>query len=161
VPYALCYRQLLEECSTIAEAKSMLEKMHRTTITNLVLADRNNVAVLEVTPRAIVARAPEAGVCVCTNHFCSKQLKPVVPLPIYRTFDRYQILERASAAREKLSPADLHLAMFQACQEDETLQTMVFEPARLRLHLAIGSCPAAASPMKTLDLGPLLRSQPK
>jgi isopenicillin-N N-acyltransferase like protein len=36
-----------------------------------------------------------------------------------------------------------------------TVQTMVFEPAALKLHLAIGSCPSSALPMKLLELKPL------
>ena len=41
VPYALCHRRLLEECTTIAEAKKLLESMHRTTLLNLAVADKN------------------------------------------------------------------------------------------------------------------------
>jgi len=40
---------------------------------------------------------------------------------------------------------------------DHTLQTMIFEPATLKLHLAIGACPSSAEPLKTLDLAPLLQ----
>jgi hypothetical protein len=32
---------------------------------------------------------------------------------------------------------------------------MVFEPQTLRLHLAIGACPATEAELKTLELGPL------
>ena len=38
-----------------------------------------------------------------------------------------------------------------------TVQTMIFEPAALKLHLAIGSCPSSALPLKPLELGPLFR----
>jgi hypothetical protein len=37
-----------------------------------------------------------------------------------------------------------------------TVQTMIFEPAELKLHLAIGSCPSSALPMKIVELKPLL-----
>ena len=53
-PYALCYRKLLEECTTIEEAKKLLTSMKRTATTNLVLADRTHVAVLEVSPTKVV-----------------------------------------------------------------------------------------------------------
>jgi hypothetical protein len=36
-----------------------------------------------------------------------------------------------------------------------TLQTMIFEPRSLKLHLAIGSCPSSKLPLKTLELAPL------
>jgi hypothetical protein len=33
---------------------------------------------------------------------------------------------------------------------------MIFEPATLKLHLAIGSCPSSSLPLKLLELRPLL-----
>jgi hypothetical protein len=41
-------------------------------------------------------------------------------------------------------------------QRGWTLQTMVFEPATLKLHLSIGDPPVSARPTKLLELGPLL-----
>jgi hypothetical protein len=38
-----------------------------------------------------------------------------------------------------------------------TVQTMIFEPAPLVLHLAIGRCPSSAQPLRRLDLAPLLK----
>jgi len=70
MPYALCYRKILEECTTIDEAKKMLDGMKRTTTTNLVLADRKGVAVFEVTPGHVVRRSATGGVCACTNQYC-------------------------------------------------------------------------------------------
>ena len=43
-------------------------------------------------------------------------------------------------------------------QGKATLQTMIFEPATLKLHLAIGKCPSSALPLKEMELAPLLRS---
>ncbi len=154
-PYALCYRRILEECATIAEAKDLLEGMKRTTTTNLVVADRDGVAVFEITPSHVVVRRSQNGACVCTNHFCSDELKPFVRFNYYKTKDRYRTLDRAEASREKLTLADLQSGLHAACQKDETLQTMIFEPAGLRVHLAIGMCPSSAGEMKTLDLAPL------
>jgi hypothetical protein len=157
VPYALCYRELLEKCSTIVEARQMLEKMHRSTVTNLVLADRGNVAVFEVTPKEIHARPATGGTCVCTNHFCTDGLRPLVRFNWYRTLDRYHILEETSASRTLLGVEDLHHGLDEARNDQETLQTMIFEPAALRLHLAIGACPASPLKLKALDLAPLFR----
>jgi hypothetical protein len=155
-PYALCYRRLLEECSTIAEAKVLLESMKRTTTTNLVLADRGGIAVFEVTPDRVVVRRAENGTCVCTNHYCMDPLRPRLPIDYFQTYERFQILKRDAGCRETLGLADLHRSLHAVCVSDETLQTMIFEPATLRLHLAIGTCPSSAAAMKTLDLRPLL-----
>jgi predicted choloylglycine hydrolase len=153
-PYALCYRRLLEECSTIDEAKSLLEGMRRMTITNLVIADRQSIAVFEVTPDQVLVRRPEQGTCICTNHFCTEELRPLVRLNLDRTYDRYRTLESMARLREKLGLGHLHRALHTVSDKDETMQTMIFEPARLRLHLAIGNCPASATELKVLDLAP-------
>jgi hypothetical protein len=44
-------------------------------------------------------------------------------------------------------------------QGERTLQTMVFEPSSLRLHLAMGKGPATRLPLRTLDLSVLLRAE--
>ncbi|HEV3257267.1 MAG TPA: C45 family peptidase [Gemmataceae bacterium] len=155
MPYALCYRRILEECATIGEARELLEQMPRVTITNLALADCEGVAVFEVTPRCVRVRRPQRGTCVCTNHFCTEGLAPFVPLDVFNTFDRYEILEKAALARGKLSLVDLHRSLDAARQQEETMQTMIFEPAALRVHLAVGTCPSSAGPMKPLELAPL------
>jgi predicted choloylglycine hydrolase len=160
-PYALCYRRLLEECTTIAEARDLLETMKRTTITNLVIADRHGVAVFEVTPTSVQVRRPQQGTCVCTNHFCTDELKPYARINVCRTTERYQALEKVSKVSQeqrKLGLLELHCGLDAACDPDMTMQTMVFEPATLRLHLAIGKCPASAGQLKRLELGPLLRA---
>jgi hypothetical protein len=157
-PYALCYRRLLEECATIAEAKAMLLKMKRTTTTNLVLADRQGIAVFEVTPDYVIMRPAHQGTCVCTNHFCTNELKPFLPLNLFRTVDRYCTLEKLAQCERRLDLDDLHHGLDVVREEAETLQTMIFEPAALRLHLAIGSCPASAGAMKVLELGPLFQA---
>jgi hypothetical protein len=159
-PYALCYRRILEQCSTIAEARALLEKMNRTTTTNLVLADPQGVAVFEVTPSHVVVREARRGTCVCTNHYCSDRLRPWVPINWYQTFDRFGALEKCAAQGERLSVEDLHHGLHAASNPDETMQTMVFEPGKLRLHLAIGRLPASAGEFKVLDLAPLLRGAP-
>ena len=60
IPYAMCHRRLLEECTTIAEAKKLLERMPRTSLLNLAVADRTGTAVFEVTPKHGGAAAERA-----------------------------------------------------------------------------------------------------
>jgi isopenicillin-N N-acyltransferase like protein len=157
VPYALCYRKILEECTTIAEAKKLLEGMQRTTTTNLAIADRDGVAVFEVAPDRVVQRTPEEGACVCTNHFCSDPLRPARPLNMGRSFERFRTLEEVRGWKEKASPDDLRKQLDAVSMPGQTLQTMVFEPAALRLHVGIGTCPSSSKPLKVLDLKPLFK----
>ncbi len=157
LPYALCYRRLLEECATVAEATTLLTKMHRATMTNLILADRKTVSVAEVTPEHVIIRGPVGGACVCTNHFCTDELRPLVPVNVSHSSERYKTLEGVARHRDPVTLAEVKAGLHAARDEAETLQAMIFEPASLRLHLAIGCCPASAAEMRVLDLAPLFR----
>jgi hypothetical protein len=135
----------------------MLSGMKRIGLNSLVVADRSGVAVFEITPDRVVVRPAGDGVCVCTNHFCTEDLRPRVTLNLFKTVTHYAALERAARERDTFGVADLHAALHAVSDEDITLQTMVFEPRRLRLHLAIGRIPASAGELKPLDLGPFLQ----
>jgi isopenicillin-N N-acyltransferase like protein len=155
-PFALCFRRLLEECSTIEDACSLLKKMTRTGLNSLVVADRNSVAVFEITPERVVVRGPRDGACICTNHFCSKLLRPRVILNLFKTRDHFAALERVAGQRTEFGVRELHAALHSVSDENLTMQTMIFEPRALRLHLAIGTVPASAGAMSAIDLGTLL-----
>jgi predicted choloylglycine hydrolase len=157
VPYGMCLRKILEEASTIAEAKKVLEGMKRTTTINVVIADKKGVAVFEVTPKKVVQRSPEEGTCVCTNHYCSRSLKPAKPVNMDRSFERFETLEELRAGNAKYKPDDLRKQLNKVNLGSLTLQTMVFEPSTLKLHLSIGKVPASAGTLRTLDLAPLLK----
>jgi len=154
--YALSFRRLLEECATLDEAHRLLSKMRRTTIYNLAIADRHDVAVFETTPRRVHRRPADQGACLCTNHFRLPLLRPLFSFNLFRTYDRLQAMQRHVRRRNVLEVADVQEGLHAANQGNHTLQTMIFEPAALRLHLATGDLPASANPLRTLDLGPLL-----
>jgi predicted choloylglycine hydrolase len=158
-PYALCYRTLLQECTTIAEAKKMLSGMRRTTTTNLVLADRTGVAVFEVSPGKVVQRDPLRGVCACTNHYCTDEVRPNDAFNYARTFDRLRLLEDARDIRDRITVADVHKRLDAANLGIFTLQTMIFEPKTLKLHLAMGEIPASRGPLRSIDLAPLFKGE--
>jgi hypothetical protein len=52
---------------------------------------------------------------------------------------------------------DVAQKMDEVNQGPLTIQTMIFEPGSLKLHLAIGSCPASKLPLKTLKLAPFFK----
>ena len=151
-PYILACRRILEECTTVEQADKMLRSIKRTTKLNLAVCDRRGGGVLEMTPRTVVFRREEDGVCACTNHFRTEALKVRPRCP------RYDKLLKAKAMAE-IGLADVARKLHEVNQGRLTLQTMVFEPGPLRLHLAIGSCPASALPLKPLELAPLLRTR--
>jgi predicted choloylglycine hydrolase len=159
VPYQLCLRKLLEECTTIAEAKKLLESMNRTVILNIVVADTKGVAVFEMSPKHVVQRDPAKGVGVCTNHFCSDEMRPEEPADPVRTHARFEKLEELRKGDKKYTPDDLRKQLHLVNLDDKTLQTMVFEPAALRLHLACGKVPASQGELRVIDLAPLFKGE--
>lgn len=155
-PYALCYRRILEECTTIAEAEKLLRSMKRTTTTCLAICDKDGAAVFEIAPKELVVRRPVDGLCVCTNHFCTKELKPANENRLFRSLERFQALEK-SRDWEKLDVENVRKHLHAASNPNATMHSMVFEPRTLKLHLAIGQIPASAGELKTLDLKPLFK----
>ena len=152
-PLALCFRRLLEECATIDEAEKLLNSIPRTSMCNLAVCDRRETAVLEITTRSIVRRKAENGYCACTNHFRTG------PLAVDTECDRYETL--ASAFREpKLNLTAVAHKLDAVNQGKMTIHTMIFEPASLHLHLAVGPGPVSAKPLDDIDLGPLFAGRP-
>ena len=148
-PYTFCFRRILEECTSVEEAEKLLRSMKRTTLLGLAVCDRKGGAVLEMTPKTVAIRRGRNGVCICTNHFRTKDLARF-PFCI-----RYGNLVMARGVEDftvKMVAQELHDVNLGRM----TLQTMVFEPAALRLHLAIGQTPASGGPLVELDLRPML-----
>ncbi len=148
VPYLFAFRRVLEECSTVDEAAEMLRDMRRTTKLNLAVCDPRDAAVLEMTPKTLHVRRGEDGLLACTNHFRTEGLAMLRICPRYERLMEARELERLGLEQVRGKLRQVSVARL-------TVQSMIFEPVALKLHLAIGSCPAAALPMKALDLKPL------
>lgn len=159
VPFALIYRRILEECSTIEEAEKLLREQKRTTTNNLAVCDKNGGAVFEFSPSRVAVRRAEQGYTVCTNHFVTKELKLTEPKKMATTLERFETLCKARTEGKKLGVADIQKYLDAANQGDHTIQTMIFEPTALVLHLSVsdGKAPSSSLPLKKLELGPLLK----
>jgi hypothetical protein len=104
----------------------------------------------------VAARHGGDGILACTNHFRSDELA------MFKFCSRYPKLVQCRKA-DRLDVADVAKKMNEVSVNFanlRTVQTMVFEPATLKLHLAIGSCPSSALPMKLLELKSLLKPDP-
>ena len=84
MPYAFCFRRMLEECSTVEEAEKLLRSTERTTILSLAVCDPRRSVVLEMTPKSVVARHQNEGILACTNHFRTDELAVIPWCPRYR-----------------------------------------------------------------------------
>jgi len=150
VPYGLLFRRILEECTSVEEAIKLVQSAKRTTLLNLALCDRRTHAIVEMTPRTVEVRREPDGICVCTNHFRTDRLRFVTYCPRYERLILAKKLDR-------LGLEEVAAKMHQANQGPLTIQTMIFEPAALRLHLSLGKPPTSARPLEKLELGPLFR----
>lgn len=149
-PVAMCFRRLLEECTTLDEAEKLLCEQKRLIMCNLAISDKTQSAVLEITPKSVVRRNPKDGVCPCTNHFRTDKLA------VNTRCGRYDKL-CAAFSRDKLRVRDIGEFLNDVNQGGNTIQTMIFEPAHLRAHLSLGPPPSSARPLKQIDLAELLR----
>jgi hypothetical protein len=149
VPLGFSYRRILEECETVEEAAKLMRSVERTTWMNLAVCDRTGGAILEITPKTVEVRRTRDGLLPCTNHFRTEKLARS------KNCWRYEVFSRLPRD-EKYSVAHVQRAMHAVNQGDHTLQTMIFEPKSLRLHVAFGKPPTSALPMVELDLKPML-----
>lgn len=151
LPYFVSAREVMEGCASVDEFERWIRGHSRTTQGILLGCDPGRQAVFEITTRNIGVRQPEDGLVYCTNHFLQ------APMKTASDCWRYPRLER-SRELERLSVADVARFMNDVNQGKRTIQTMVFEPAKLVLHLGIGRGPTSARPLKALDLKPLLKA---
>ena len=147
-PMAFVFRRILEECTTIDEAENLLKSTRATCWTNLAVCDRNTGAVFEITPKHVNRRNSHAGILPCTNHFRTDGLAKDTEC------ERYPLLE-AAEGEAKLDVEAVRRRLHEVTQGEKTLQTMVFEPRELMLHLAIGKPPTSDDVLTPIDLKPL------
>ena len=151
-PYTFCFRRILEECTTVAEAEKLLRAAPHTTLLSLSVCDPKDDAVFEDHARK------RGGSPFRRRHSRLHQPLPhsELAVPFLKWCPRYQKLVQARKL-DKLDISDVAKKLDEVHMRGLTVQTMIFEPATLKLHLAIGSCPSSALPMKELDLKPLFK----
>jgi len=150
VPMLILFRQILEKCSTVAEAEKMLTDTRRTGSFLLTVCDVKGGCVFEVTTKNVIAVPACDNVCCATNHFRSEELG------IGAKCRRYETLEKFQKNGEKLGVDDVKAALHEVSQKEFTVQAMVFEPAARVLHLAYGGDKSATEKKLTkLELGPI------
>jgi isopenicillin-N N-acyltransferase like protein len=147
----LTFRRVLEECATIEEAERLLRQIRHTTWFNLAVCDKRHAAVMEITPKQVVSRRAEDHLLACTNHFRTPELA------VRRGDNRYTKLQQQWQRTEPFAWTDVARAMHEVNQGQRTLQTMVFEPEPLVLHLSLAARPASAGPFVTLELKELFK----
>jgi predicted choloylglycine hydrolase len=158
-PYTMMNRRILEQCTTPEQAVKLVEATTRTCANSLVVAGPDGVPlVIEYTPAKVAVRRSDRGVLVATNMFRCKEHVPQ-PTQLCERFVRVERL--AAASHGKLDLGELQTILRAVGQHSPrltTLQSMVFEPAARRLHVAIDSVPACDGQFVTLDASQLFES---
>jgi WD40 repeat protein len=148
-PLMVWLRQMAEQCADSAAAEKLIRPLTRTGMLSLSVCDKTGGGVFEITPRSLAVRRGDKGLCLCTNHFLTKGLATDTGCWRYPRLAANQKLD-------KLSCDDIARSLHAVNQGRWTIQTMIFEPADLKLHLAVGRGPVSALPLQQLDLAPLL-----
>lgn len=151
-PYTLLFRRILEQCDTVSQAETMLRGSPRSTMLNLAVCDPKSAAVFELTPKTVARREFDRGLLPCTNHFRTKELSVGVRC------QRYETLLTADRI-EKLDIATLRDYLHRVHQGFLTIQSMVFEPVGLRLHVALSEPPVSDGPYRVISLRELFDAE--
>jgi hypothetical protein len=149
-PVPMCFRRVLEECTTIDAAEKMIGEQNRMMLCNLAVCDREHAAVFEITTKSVVRRAPESGVCPCTNHFRTPGLATDTQCWRYDKLCQCRTMD-------KLAVSDVAKLLDAANQHPFTMQTMIFEPVSMTGHISFGPMPSSSQPLKEIDLAELLK----
>jgi predicted choloylglycine hydrolase len=154
MPYFVAARQVMEELSTVDQFEKWMRDHSRTAMGLLLACDPKRQSIFEITTKNIGVRSSDDGLVFCTNHFL---LDPMALKPTPKCW-RYPILEK-SREMKKFDVADVAKLISQVNQGNRTIQTMVFEPSELVLHLSLGRGPTSEKPLNRLDLKPLFKSE--
>lgn len=152
VPFAICFRTVLETCRTVADAIRVIEQTPHVTVNNLMLCDANGGAIIEIAPEGIKVRPLTAEVRSCTNHFCHPDWQNPNQVNDYETKDRLARLQQAPAVGVRVD--DVRQVLDSVNLGDLTIQTMVFDPSALAIHVAFGPGPTTRLPLTRVDLAP-------
>jgi isopenicillin-N N-acyltransferase like protein len=153
LPYSVAAREVMETCGSLDDFDRWIRSHSRTARGLLLACDPKLQRVYEITTKNIGVRDPVNGLAYCTNHY------RVAPMAVPNTKCwRYERLEK-SRDLKKLSVADVARLLHAVNQGNRTIQTMVFEPSTLVLHLSIGPGPTSARPLHKVDLKPLLEEK--
>jgi predicted choloylglycine hydrolase len=151
MPSTYLFRRVMEEASTVEEALKILESANKVASNNLILLDRSGVsAVAEIGPGHFAARMAEQGAVAGTNHH-RIGTKTAFECHRYEKLMKYVDENRGAVDVEGMKQV-----LNRVNQGMLTVQSMVFEPRTLTLHLSMGKIPATRGEYKTLCLAEYL-----
>jgi isopenicillin-N N-acyltransferase like protein len=151
MPYTLLYRTILEQCRTVDEAISLLQRTPRQTANNLMLMDAaGNRAVVEIRPESVTVRRGDPGAAlISTNHQRGQDQDTSGYCWRYDSLHAESISQFGNLDVPAIEKMLGHVV--QGKSGDMTLQSMIFEPSNRVIYLATGS-DAPAQTFNRIDL---------
>jgi hypothetical protein len=157
VPFAIALRGVMEACRTVEEAVERLTHTRHATLNIVLVADKDNARVAELTPDGVFVRDLGDSMGGCSNHFLHPATANPTQVNEFATLDRLATLQKFS--KDSVSPvgvADVWNALGRVQQGELTVQSMVFEPGAGAIHVGFGSGPTTDRAPVRIDLAELL-----
>jgi len=148
VPVFFALRKVMETCGSVEEAADRLKQTKRTVLQNYMLADSKTATALETGPQRFRRRDLTAGHVAVANHFDSDK----------HPKGRYAKLIKA-AQKGGLGVAELKKVLKEVALGDMNVQSVVFEPGELVIHLSTRPRAAAQGRFFKLDLSPFFKGK--
>lgn len=152
LPIQLLMQEAAEKQNTAREMIDYLTKKQHVIPINVMCADRTEAIVAELGQKDFAIREGSRGVLAASNLFHSSGMfnEP-------ETDKRFSVL--MTKARDYFgifNHGHMKEAMHAARKPNETLQTVVFEPANMLMHVSMNKVPASKGPFITFDVKELL-----
>lgn len=147
---AVAGRRLMEPCADVAATRRWLTKNRQVRSVSIAASDPKHQAVFEVSTQRLFTRAEGEGIYCATNHFRTPAFARNTQCW------RYTLLD-ATRNRDRVGIKEVADLMKDVNQGNTTVHTMIFEPASLRLHLAMGPGPVTDRPLTLIDLANLFK----
>lgn len=151
-PFAATCRRVLETCATVDQAHAVFRATQRTTSVSVTVCDTTDQAVFELSPEFVVRRDTAHGAVACANHFLGPGGANLGHANPFDTIGRLGRLVRVAAVHPRFGADEAWAALGDVSQGELTVQSMIFEPRRLVVHVALGPGPVTAQEPSELHL---------
>jgi hypothetical protein len=156
LPIALLQRLAAQKAATARAMAADLQTQRHVIPMNVMVGDAHEALVVELGLSGSAVRGSPDGLLAASNHFRTPLLyAQEVSCPRYKS-----LMEDGRAAQGAMSVEQMKAALYRARVEKLNLQAVVFEPAAMRMHVAVNRVPASAGPYVEVDLQRLFAAAP-
>ncbi len=152
LPVHLLMQSAAETKNSAREMIEYLTAQNHVVPVSVMCADSNEAILAELGKKNFAVREGSNGVLAASNYFYSSGMfeKP-------ETDSRFSALMlKARDNHGAFNIGHLKDAMHAARKQNETLQTVLFEPAKMLMHVSMNKVPASKGPFTTFDILELL-----